>query len=121
MKFIPIDNGQTHNNLINLATNLFKLKYFYEEDTLERISLIEDIEKKNNLLDLNLSLGEDISIYVKAVSAYLFDKKDTSINEEDIQIVLDFFTIQKSILLNEEILDQDKFKQWIENREYTLD
>ena len=121
MKFIPVDLGfslYSRNNLINIVTNIFKIKFFYDEDSLEAISLLEIEEIQEEILRNYLEYSHEAMICIKILNAFVYGDATEEKNAEDLKFVLDFFALHNILLEDEEMIHHKRFKEWMLNNEY---
>ena len=121
MKFIPIDLGgslYSRNNLINIVTNIFKIKFFYDEDNLEAISLLKIEEIQEETLKNYLRYSHEAMICINILNAFVYGDATQEKNAEDLEFVLDFFKLHNILLDDEDIIHYQRFKEWLSNNEY---
>ena len=120
MEFIPIDteyNSLSKDNLINLETNLLKIKYYYEEDQLEYLSSIPERILQEIYINIYMDYANEISMYID-ILATLETRVETEItNKELIEIIIDYFLFYDEILEDKEIKNHKGFSNWLKNCE----
>ncbi len=121
MKFIPTDWGKQaliENNIKNITSNLFRIKFYYQEDCLESLNLISDFQEKQKKVLHFQEISDEVMIYVKVLAA--FQNKNATIENDmdDLQAVIDYFLYMEIELLDKEIKNNIRYIEWLRNHEY---
>lgn len=126
MNFIPLDftkNEKLTNRdtFINLASNLFRIKFFYEEDQLMNISqMSSNPENLFYLVQGYQAASDEVEIYLKTVLAFVNGNASLEDNSAEFKMVMDFFKRKEKELIKYKIEDMDRFEEWLRNHEYTI-
>ena len=123
MNFIELhwdDPTLFQDNLAKLASNIFKIKYFYEEDQLEILSRnIIDPVTRAYVVQGYQEAANKATIYLKANAAFLDGSATLPKDEEHFGGLLEYFTVKEVDLTNFELDDSTRFIEWLENHEYS--
>jgi len=106
-------------NLVALAYNIFKIKYFYEEDQLKKLGLsISDSGSREFLVQGYMDAADEATVYLKTVDAFLAGDANLSDDKQHFEWLLAYFSIKEKHLLNFELENEEGFFPWLENKEY---
>lgn len=113
------DPAGFQDNLLNLAYNIFKVQFFYEEDQLPKLSRhITDDRRRTQLLLAYQEAADEANVYLKTIQAFRMGKAKLPQNSDYFQYLLEYFESKEKELLNFEIENEARFKSWLENGEY---
>lgn len=123
MKFVPVtfsDPSLFKEDLLKLATNIFKIKYFYEEDQLPKLSFqMMNPEDIFFLTQGYQEASDEAEIYLKTITAFFTDDAILPDDAEYFNAVIEYFTVKESDLAHHELDDEDRFWEWLKNKEYS--
>lgn len=107
-------------SLLNLGYNIFKIKYFYEEDQLQKIShKIQNPETVTSIINGYQNAGDEATTYLKAVTGFRNGDASLPDDQEYFDYILNYFTQKEADLANFELEDEDRFWSWLEDKEYS--
>lgn len=107
-------------NMLNLGYNIFKIKYFYEEDQLPKLS--RQMMNPEHIFFINQGYQEasdEAEIYLKSIVAFRNGDAVLPKDQEYFEYILNYFHKKEEDLANFELDDEDRFWEWLENKEYT--
>lgn len=108
-------------NLLNMAYNLFKIQYFYEEDQLPKISqLITEPQIQTTLLQSYQEAADEAKVYLKTIQAFRLKRAKLPDEQEYFNYLLEYFMLKDKELSAFE-LNEERFMKWMENGEYATD
>ena len=109
-----------HENLVKLGYNLFKIKYFYEEDQLEKLSKSIDNEAtRDNLVQGYMNAADEATVYIKTLDAFLAGNASLPADQQQFDWILEYFLVKERHLLNFELENEEGLVSWIGNKEYS--
>ena len=108
-----------HENMIRLAYNVFKIKYFYEVDQLEKLSRdTTNANTRDLLVKGYMEAADEATIYLKAIDAFMAGDVSPSDKDQHFEWLLAYFSIKEEHLLHFELENEEGFFSWMGNREY---
>jgi len=100
-------------NLLNLAYNLFKVKYFYEEEQPIRMNdYILEFQTKQFLLETYQEAADEAKVYLKVIQAFRLQKAKLPKEQEYFNYLLEYFMLKEKELSSFE-LDEKCFLNWL--------
>lgn len=103
-------------NMINLGFNIYKIKYFYEEDQLQKLSrLISDHKELEVTVTKYQDAAEEAEIYLKAVAAFLEGSAFLPEHQLELTYLMNYFTAKEEELYSSELENEEVFFEWLQN------
>jgi len=91
-------------NLLNLAYNLFKVKYFYEEEQPIRMNdYILEFQTKQFLLETYQEAADEAKVYLKVIQAFRLQKAKLPKEQEYFNYLLEYFILKEKELSSFEL------------------
>ncbi len=107
-------------NMINLGYNIFKIKYFYEEDQLEKLGRsIVDANNRADIITGYQDAADEATTYLKAITAFRNGDACLPEDQEYFEYILNYYTQKEADLANFELEDEERFLQWLSHKEYS--
>lgn len=123
MTFKPLyweDAARFQENMLNLGYNIFKIKYFYEEDQLTKLGkAINDSKNRADIVNGYQIAADEATTYLKAVTAFRNGDARLPEDQEYFEYILNYFTQKEADLFNFELEDKERFLQWLLHKEYS--
>ena len=108
--------------LQHLSYNLFLIKYFYEEDQLEKLSrMFKDLSTQHAVINDYQKVADEATIYLQVLNGFRRGHYNLKDDKDKFEAIIDYFNYKKEDLLNFELSNPSYFFNWIENREYNTD
>ncbi len=108
-----------HENLIRLAYNVFKIKYFYEVDQLEKLSRdTANANTRDFLVKGYMKAADEATVYLKTIDAFVAGDVSPSDMEQHFEWLLAYFSIKEEHLLDCELENEEGFFSWLGRGEY---
>ena len=121
MNFLELEfnNPSTFDKNIGfLSFNLFKIKFYYEEDI---FTSYEFSTYNSSIVEVAIECYEEMSSsideYLRYVSMIITKKSELPNLEEYIAHILEFFNNQADMLKDNEVSDMKRFIEWMKNKE----
>ena len=116
------DRTEFKNNLGLLARNIYKIKYFYEEDQLMRVGrIISNREAASFLLDGYDEAVKEADTYLVAIGAFLTGEFSIPKDNEFFASLLFYMDVKEKELINSELENPDGFIPWFQETMFILD
>jgi len=113
------DPSMFRENLGALGYNIFKIKYFYEEDQLDKLSRsIHDVNTRDSLVQGYMEAADEATVYLKTINAFLTGNASLPDDKYQLEWLLEYFLVKERHLLTFELESEEGLISWIENREY---
>ncbi len=118
MNFIEIDWSNSYNfknNLTILAHNIFKVKYFYEEDQLPLLSRqVSNPEQLNQIINNYHNIVDEADLCLRALT--VLNRASTEnfpSNTQIFETLLAFMKKSENDLKGHELSNPARFKEWL--------
>jgi len=109
-----------HENMRKLAYNVFKIKYFYEVDQLEKLSRdTVNTNTRSFLVNGYMEAADEATTYLKAIDAFILGDVSSSDKDQHFEWLLSYFSVKEEHLLDCELENEEGFFSWLERREYS--
>lgn len=114
------DPARFPENMLNLGYNIFKIKYFYEEDQLEKLGrAISNAQNRAEIVTGYQEATDEATTYLKAVTAFRNGDAHLPEDQEFFEYILNYFTQKEADLLHFELENEERFLQWLSHKEYS--
>ena len=124
MKFEEIDwrdRTEFKNNLGLLARNIYKIKYFYEEDQLMKIGrAVSNPEARSFLMDGYNEAVKEADTYLETIGAFLDGTFSIPENNEYFDALLLYMDTREQTLFRSELENPEGFIPWFEEDKFIL-
>lgn len=123
MTFKPLyweETARFQENMLNLGYNIFKIKYFYEEDQLEKLNhVIDNSQKRAEIITSYQDAADEATTYLKAITAFRNSDARLPDDQEYFEYILNYYTQKEADLANFELEDEEQFLKWLSHKEYS--
>ena len=122
MKFKELDWSNSDNyqeNLLYLGRNIFKIKYFFEEDQLPILSrIIQDTDELNETVNFYLDAAEEAELYLKTITTLRQRNinQHTPEDKKSFQYLMEYMSQMNEDLFGRELHNPDGFNTWLKDK-----
>jgi len=123
MTFKPLqweDPAYFQENMLSLGYNIFKVKYFYEEDQLDKLGkTIDNVQNRAKVINGYQEAADEATTYLKTITAFKNGDICLPKDQEYFEYILNYFMQKEADLLDFELEDEKHFLQWLSQKEYS--